>query len=199
MTHTVYVTNLSAEANVETLRAWFGNCGHVADVKLVVETKLSDAAPCAFVTMATKQGADSAVSRLNGALLGGRALLLRLSDSAAPTRSEKADKAEEQGRAKISIVQQYRERANMTYELNCAGQPLILRIFFPPSDEPGSWRIDARTSDSPQAAAISAVATSRPAAFSEVAAAWDESAGTGRIPKLDWVAVKAAMHTVRAI
>lgn len=199
MTHTVYVTNLSTEANVETLRAWFGNCGHVADVKLVAESKMSDAPPCAFVTMATKQGADSAVSRLNGALLGGRALLLRLSDSAAPTRTDKADKAEEQARAKISIVQQYRERANMTYELNCAGQPLILRIFFPPSDDPGAWRIDARTSDSPQAPAISAIAKSRPLAFSEVVAAWEESAESGRIPKLDWAAVKAAMNTVRAI
>jgi len=187
------------EANVETLRAWFGNCGHVADVRLVVEKQPSDSAPCAFVTMATKQGADYAVSRLNGALLGGRVLALRLSDSVAPTRPDKVDKSEEAVRRKISIVQQYRERANMTYELNCAGQPLILRIFFPPSDEPAAWRIDARTKDSEQPALVTAVAKSREAAFSEVAAAWEAASVSGGTPKIDWAAIKTAMSSVRAI
>jgi RNA recognition motif-containing protein len=200
MTHTVHVTNLSVEANVETLRAWFGNCGHVADVRLVVEPKSSDTPPSAFVTMATKQGADQAVSRLNGALLGGRALALRLSDQAAQTgQQERAEKKAEAGRPKIAIVQQYRERGNMTYELDCMGQALIVRVFFPRSDAPDDWRIEARSSDKPQALAVSVGGASRQLAFDEVPAAWDSAAQASGGPTLDWSAIKAALLTVRAI
>lgn len=200
MTHTIYVTNLSAEANVETLRAWFGNCGHVADVKLVVERQLAEAAPCAFVTMATKQGADHAVSRLNGVMLDGRALALRLSEGGSDPRRDKAEeKSEAAARRKLSIVQQYRERGNMTYELDCAGQPLILRMFFPSTDEPLAFRLDARSSDSVQAVALTAVAKSKELALNDIALAWDAAAVSGGRPKLDWAAIKVALQSVRAV
>ncbi len=99
----------------------------------------------------------------------------------------------------IAITQQYRERHNMTYELDCAGQRLIVRVFFPATDGAPVWRVEARTDDTPQAVVVAAVAASREVALGDVSTAWDAASLPGGGPSFDWAAVTRAMQAVRAI
>src|SRR5258708_6139402 len=128
----LYVGNLSPSATAETLRAWFGNCGTVSEVQMVVERRDMRSPPSAFVTMSTGAAAELAVRRVNGRLLDGRAMLVTVAvDGWRGDAEERRKTAKDQARVAIAITQQYRERNNMTYELDCAGQTLILRVFFP--------------------------------------------------------------------
>jgi hypothetical protein len=99
----------------------------------------------------------------------------------------------------IAITQQYRERHNMTYELDCAGQRLIVRVFFPVDDASVAWRVEARTDDTPQAVVVAAVAGTREVALGDVSTAWDAASLPSGGPSFDWAAVTRAMQAVRAI
>lgn len=197
----LYVGNLSPAANAEELRVLFGNCGPVSDVQMVVERRDMRAAPSAFVTMGTSAAAELAVSRLNGTLLDGRAVLV--TEAADAWRSdpgaERRARSDRDGPRAVVITQQYRERNNMTYELDCAGQPLILRVFFPSQGAPLAWRVEARTSDGPRAVVVAAVADSRKRALDDVSAAWDAASLPCGGPTYDWVSVGRVMQAVRAI
>ena len=94
----------------------------------------------------------------------------------------------------VRITQQFRERNNMTYELDCSGTPLVLRIFFP-EDTPatGDWRIEARTG---QGLTATASAPSRPEALQTIARDWPR---TSAASDLDWAGITRAMSAVRAI
>jgi hypothetical protein len=198
----LYVGNLTSAAKAETLRAWFGNCGTVSEVQMVVERRDMRSAASAFVTMGTKAAAELAVSRLNGTLLDGKAMLVTVAtdgwrgDAEERRSTGKGAKGE---RLAIAITQQYRERNNMTYELDCAGQALILRIFFPAIEGPVAWRVEARTSDTAQAVVVAAVAGSKQLALGEVSAAWDAASLPNGGPSFDWAAVTLVMQSVRAI
>lgn len=110
--------------------------------------------------------------------------------------SAKAKAAAELRERPVRIVQQFRERHNMTYEIDCSGTPLVLRVFFPPEDAPsGQWRIEASAG---QTQPVSASAASRAQALQSVAQCWrDRTPET--VANLDWNGVTQAMTSVRAI
>ena len=93
------------------------------------------------------------------------------------------------------IVSQFRESNNMTYELDCQGQHLILRIFHP--DE--GCRIEARTSNDADAAVASGTAESRSAALELCATSWREQTAARLLPSFDWAAIAESLRGVRAI
>jgi len=101
--------------------------------------------------------------------------------------------------AAIAITQQYRERHNMTYELDCAGQALILRIFFPPEAGPVEWRIEARGHGGGEAVVVDKVAATRELALQAVSGAWPTAAAPAATPSYDWAGVTVVMRSVRAI
>lgn len=101
-------------------------------------------------------------------------------------------------KSRARITQQFREARNMTYELECSGVPLILRVF-PPSGSPNEWKIEARASDAVDAVVATATAASRPQALDRVAEWWRDNATTRALATYDWNAVAQAMAAVRAI
>jgi hypothetical protein len=96
----------------------------------------------------------------------------------------------------VRITQQFRERRNMTYELDCSGVPLVLRIFFPENAPDASWRIEACTGNTVPASSVSASASSKALALQGIAQNWREA-----MPRsvLDWDGVAKAMTSVRAL
>lgn len=97
------------------------------------------------------------------------------------------------------ITQQFRERHNMRYELDCSGVPLIVRVFFPNAGASAStWRIEAMTSDATGSPVAQAHAASRAEALQMIAEAWHETMPPTS-SKLDWTGIAEAMTAVRAL
>ena len=109
-------------------------------------------------------------------------------------REEREEKKREEKRARITS--QFREAHNMTYELDCAGSPLILRMFPLPGDPPSEWRVEARTTNAEDAVVGTATAPSRAQALELVAEWWRANPA---LPTYDWAAIAQAMTAVRAI
>ena len=89
----------------------------------------------------------------------------------------------------------------MTYELDCSGAPLIVRVF-PLSAADGpihEWLIEARTGNTSDAIVASATAPSRLAALESIAQWWRDNAPTRSAGTFDWVAIVQAMTAVRAL
>ncbi len=80
MKNRIYVGNLSYEVTTESLRTAFAECGDVRDVQIVVDRDYGRSRGFAFVTMASEAEAQYATSRLNGAIVDGRALRLSIAD-----------------------------------------------------------------------------------------------------------------------
>ncbi len=74
MGNRLYVGNLPYQTGEEEIRAAFANCGEVTDVRLMTDRDTGRSRGFAFVTMATDQMAQQAISDLDGATLEGRAL-----------------------------------------------------------------------------------------------------------------------------
>ncbi len=188
----LYVGNLSDDASVEELRKRFDQCGAVADVQLATDRSSGRMRGYAFVTMKTPADARSAITQLNGAMFDDR-----------PLRVSEAGEQREGARSKVEgpkvkITSQFRERLNMTYELDIAGTLIAIRMF-PTPDESGkeSWRLEALAKEKPDEV-VSASAPRRADALSEIARTWEERIDSG-LPPLDWKAVADALETVRAI
>jgi hypothetical protein len=97
------------------------------------------------------------------------------------------------------ITQQFREPQNLTYELDCVGVPLVVRIFFQPEDRSSSeWRIEARAGREPDVSVATATAPSRALALQAIAAGWSDTA-VPAVSRIDWDGVTQAMALVRAI
>ncbi len=112
---------------------------------------------------------------------------------AATTTSKKKDDV-----AAVHITQQFRERHNMTYEINCSGVPLVLRIFFPRDGAGAEWRIEARAGHVNDVSVASASAATRAQALQMLAQRWRDTAGIAP-SSVDWSAVTQALASVRAI
>jgi hypothetical protein len=95
------------------------------------------------------------------------------------------------------ITVQFRESSNMTYELDCAGTALVLRVFFP--TDAGEWRIVARASTAPDAPSTGSTAPSRVEALRALARSCRELDGAPALARIDWTAVEQAMVKVRAV
>lgn len=199
MENRLYVSNLSAGASLTSLRECFARCGEVTEVEFSAERYAHRSQSSAFVTMATSEEASEAVRVLNGTLLDGR--LLQVTVVPGPNSDEKRTErreAKKAAAAAATIAQQYRERHNMTYELDCQGSRLLLRIFFPPETGQTEWRIEARSSGD-GGIVIDKAAPTRALALQEVSAAWQALAPNAALPEVDWPAVTLAMQGVRAI
>jgi hypothetical protein len=111
--------------------------------------------------------------------------------------SEKArEKAKKDDKPKVRITQQFRERANMAYDLDCSGSRITVRVFETPK-EPQAWRVEARTSDT--AEAVAGHGGTRADAFHALTLSWVETALTRGLPTFDWEAIGRAMTAVRAL
>ena len=212
MENRLYVTNLGHAASADSLRECFATCGAVSEVKLVTERNAQHSPPSAFITMATSAAAEQAVRRLNGTSLAGRTLMVSLmpEQSAASKRAEERaddrandrDPAERKAAAKVrpnvALTQQYRERHNMTYELDCLGVRLTVRVFFP-AEGAADWRIEARSGVGAEAFVIDKAASTRELALREICEAWQASSAPSAAPSVDWQAVTLALKTVRAV
>ena len=86
----------------------------------------------------------------------------------------------------------------MTYELDCCGVPLVLRVFFPKDTSDPQWRIEAFAGSSVPASLASASATSKAQALQQIAQNWRE-AMPPPASNLDWNGVAQAMTAVRGI
>jgi hypothetical protein len=110
-----------------------------------------------------------------------------MNPSDAPTGRPRAAVDDGAG-TKITI--QFREIENMTYELDCAGTALVVRVFFPTTA--GQWRIVAQTS-------AGANEPSRVEALRGIARACREGEAGHLLGRIDWTAVETAMAEVRAV
>lgn len=196
----LYVANLPEAPSAIALRAHFSACGVVSDVQLVPERNSGRGRGSAFVRMTSAAGAERALSQLNGAPFEGQLLLVEAApDDAADRRGERARRAsghhEDQSGTRITL--QFRELANMTYELDCAGVAIVIRVFFPGAT--AQWRVVAQAGREPDAPSTAASATSRLEAFRSVARACRESAGFPGCGLLDWEALEKTMTKVRAL
>lgn len=185
MTTKLYIANLSRDATEHGLRAHFSTCGGVLDVEILTDRRSGRPLGTAWVTMTSTSFAAAAVERLDGVPFEGQPL--RVSDT--PIRNQPAG-------PKVKIVQQFRERNNMTYDLDCAGAPLTIRMF--PTEDDG-WRIEARTNDVDDAVVAKASARTRGDALAEIARWWQAEGATRGLPALDWAAITTALVDVRAV
>ncbi len=96
------------------------------------------------------------------------------------------------------VTSQFRERHNMTYELDCGGTPIVVRVF--PLEDSESWRVEVRRNDAPETTPIIAIASAatREAALQEIRQWCDENRGSG-LSLIDWPAVTRALASVRAL
>jgi hypothetical protein len=190
----LYVTNVSRSATLASVRQFFGACGDVMDVEFLTERNSQNSPSAAYVTMATSAGAERAIEKLHGKMLHDRTLMI----SHAPVDDQGGARSKQKGtpaEAKVAVRQQYREREGMAYELDCAGVPLIMRVFFP---EPTGMarRVQARTGGN-EVHLEEATAATPQLAFDAIVLAWGAAGPSA--PELDWTAVATALKTVRGI
>jgi RNA recognition motif-containing protein len=199
MENRLYVSNLSESASLSSLRRCFSACGDVAEVQFAAERQAHQGPPSAYVTMMTSAGAEQAMRRLNGTLLDGRSLVVSLlPEQSSGERREEKKAAARASALIIAVTQQYRERHNMTYELDCPAGRLTLRIFFPPDEARPEWRIEARSNQSGEQS-VDKTAATRELALQAVAEAWQALATDSAAPSFDWQAVVRALQAIRAI
>ena len=70
----LHVDNLAAATTENELRNWFSPYGNVAEVNIPTNRTSGRSRGFAFVTMATPEGALSAIQALNGKILGSSTL-----------------------------------------------------------------------------------------------------------------------------
>ncbi|MGE0403660.1 MAG: RNA recognition motif domain-containing protein [Kofleriaceae bacterium] len=74
MSNRLYVGNLSFHTTEDLLRAHFASVGEVANVAVMLDRETGRSRGFAFVEMATADGAQKAISELNGRDFEGRSL-----------------------------------------------------------------------------------------------------------------------------
>lgn len=83
----LYVGNLPFDASEEDLRGLFAKDGRqVSEVKIITDRDTGRARGFGFVEMGSQADAEAAVSTLNGAEFGGRALTVNEAREQAPRR-----------------------------------------------------------------------------------------------------------------
>jgi hypothetical protein len=108
---------------------------------------------------------------------------------------ERPPKKDAEPKVTTRIKQQYRERYNMTYELDCDGAPLVIRMFPPDDVKASEWRIEARAgAPGDEACAMGSGATAKHA-LDQIR----QSSPSGALAHIDWDAVVRALHAVRAL
>jgi len=193
----LYVTNLAQSASLSSVRECFGACGEVFEVEFVAERSAYQATSAAYVTMGSPVAAERAVRSLHGTVLAGRALVVSIAHQQESPGARRDAKKAKQPPATASIAQQYRERECMTYELECMGTRLTVRIFFPDESAAAGFRVEARTNHCD--AAVEAREATREGALDAVADASRRLVAQPSLSELDWKAVAVALKSVRAV
>lgn len=195
----LYVANLPYSASAAELRAHFGACGAVAGVEFVADRDTGRERASALVSMDSEAGAKRALVELNGARFQGQllrveAVVNRAERGRAAAAARETEPNDHDARARMTV--QFREPRNMTYELDCAGTTLAIRVFFP--NAAGEYRIVAQTSGAGDAPGADATAASRVDALRAVAR-FCKDGGAPALAHVDWTAVERAMAKVRAL
>jgi len=84
MNSKLYVGNLPFHTTEDQLKDVFGQCGDVSDVKVMVDRETGRSRGFAFVTMGTADAARTAIERMNGSDLDGRALRVNEAEERQP-------------------------------------------------------------------------------------------------------------------
>lgn len=89
----IFVGNLAYTTTEGELRSAFEHYGRVSSVRLVLDRQTGNARGFAFIGMPRWDDADEAITRLNGASLAGRQLVVNeaQSESNRPARQAAAD------------------------------------------------------------------------------------------------------------
>jgi len=85
MNNRLYVGNLAFHTTEDVLMRTFSECGAVSEVKLVLDRETGRSRGFAFVSMASDEEANNAISSLNGADLDGRALKVNVAEERRPS------------------------------------------------------------------------------------------------------------------
>lgn len=100
----------------------------------------------------------------------------------------------------IRIMNQFRTRDAMVYDLRGSAGRLTLRITGGAGDGPPTeWRIEASTSTSPDAVVVAEAGATRAEALRAVGQSWNEKRLANNLPSFDWESVARVMAAVRAI
>jgi RNA recognition motif-containing protein len=193
----LYVGNLPDDASVEALRTCFARHGSVADVYMAIDRASGRSLRYAFVTMATEADARAAITGLDGAMFEGVALRVNEAggnreDDQQRRGNARADAKARNARAAV-ITSQFREAHNMTYEVDCSGTTLCVRVF-PIDQEAEAWRLEVSVRGSADRVS-SGVCPTRALALQEIVHAWNPETSS----PVDWPAVIEAMAAVRAV
>lgn len=189
MTMKLHVANVPHDATEDQLRAHFSTIGGVADVELLFDSRTNRPRGLARVTMTNTHYAEQALAKLDGVPFGNA--VLRVTDTPVKSGAEAPPK--------VKIMQQFRERGTMVYDLDCAGAPLTLR-FTEHRDERGSaWTVEARSTEASDAIVAVGNASSGGPALTEALRAWNVAAEATPRLAVDAEAVAKAMYDVKAI
>jgi RNA recognition motif-containing protein len=74
MSKNLYVGNLNYNTTEDTLRTLFTECGEVESVRVITDRYTGRSRGFAFVEMVTEEGAEKAISELNGKTVDERQL-----------------------------------------------------------------------------------------------------------------------------
>lgn len=192
MTTKLYVTNLSTEATLTSVRQLFNACGEVVDVEFVAERRAA-LTSAAYVTMATGASALKAVDSLHGAMLHDRRLLVAVAQGSSASERKRGPKVDP---SSVRITQQYRDRHGMSYELDSAGPRLTLTFVFP-EPEGADWRVRAALTGE-QLGDVEASGHTRELALTALGELCSQSPSS-QLSTVNWVDVAAALKSVRAI
>ncbi len=110
------------------------------------------------------------------------------------------ERVKEKDKDKLKITNQFRDKRGMVYDLKCEGDRLT--VYVSPRENPqdaGEWRVEVRTSHSPEAIVIAEWGPTRADALREVGRAWTSNATTQGLPTFDWDEVATALSAVRAL
>jgi RNA recognition motif-containing protein len=191
----LYVGNLSDDVSTEALKKRFAEYGDVTDVQLAMDRSSGRPRGHAFVTMPNAAEARAAMTQLNGSLFEDRPLRVNVAGEEREKTRVKADPSIPR------IASQFRERLNMTYELEWQGGVRLAIRMFPTDPKESEWRIEACTKgvEGADDTVVSASAPTRANALAEVAREWTVQTTAAGLPALDWAAITQAMAAVRAI
>jgi hypothetical protein len=191
----LYVGNLSDDVSEGDLRERFREFGDVSTVQLATDRMSGRMRGHGFVTMTRAADAHTAMTRLDGAVLQGRALRVSLAGEPDSRSTAKAV-------ARARITSQLRSRLGMEYELDCIGVHVLIRMS-PEDAREQAWLVEAsvkRAAPAEPGPVEASTAPTRAAALDVIARSWTDpgTAASGR-PALDWSAIAEALAAVRAI
>jgi cold-inducible RNA-binding protein len=191
----LYVGNLPDEVRLDALRTRFAAHGNVVDVYVATDRASGHSLRYAFVTMASAAEARSATAALDGQMFEGKPL--RVNEAGANRDEEGGSRGRARDEAKrdkgVVITSQFREAHNMSYELDCKGATLVIRVF-PIDQAEEAWRLEATIRGENAVAIMSGECKTRSLALEEIIRSWPQQSAP-----IDWPAVVTAMAGVRAI